>query len=102
VNQDWGDLGLLARCAKEFDSFISERLGFPTSRIAREQLDGIAAKFVRQNEALIEPVFDWQVRANARSLFLLCHQKKPNHKDTKNTKMNINSFFVAFVSCGEF
>src|SRR5439155_13483527 len=58
VNQDGSEFGLLARLAEERDRFIRKRLGHPTARIARENLDGVAAGFFGDNEGFMQAAFD--------------------------------------------
>lgn len=67
VNQNWRDSGLLSRLAEESNRFVGQRLGFPSARIARKELNGIAAKLVSQEEALMKAVLDGKMRAYART-----------------------------------
>ena len=57
---------MLARLAEERDRFIRKRLGHPTARIARENLDGVAAGFFGDNEGFMQPIFNGSMKADAR------------------------------------
>jgi hypothetical protein len=56
---------LLARFPKERNRIVSQRLGFPSARIAREKLDRIATQFRAEQETLVKPMLDWQMCANS-------------------------------------
>jgi hypothetical protein len=67
MNQNRREFCLPARFTEEIDGFFGKRLGQPAARIAREDLDSIAACVSRNHQRLMQAAFDRRMEPDARS-----------------------------------
>jgi len=67
MDNDWTELCYSPDSLEKSDVRGRERLRCPSPRVARKDLHRIAASVTRDDKRLVQPAFDWSVKADARS-----------------------------------